>query len=113
MTASEIKENFSDIFNSGISRNNFVRELYKNGVDFQEMDYLENSIEFTVIDKYSNGENTKKRLHNREINESDINNKFYPFCTEIFLDKKEIHVIPCEYNSNGYRITPLVKIHKI
>ena len=110
MSAAEISAKFTDIFANTLSRSNFIKVLYKNGIDFNKMNYMENSVEFTVIDKYSNGRATTKRLHNIEINERDINSKFYPFCTEVYLSKKEIHVVRCEYDGNGYRITPLCKI---
>lgn len=112
MTAAEISAKFTDIFTNALSRSNFIKVLYKNGIDFDKMNYLENSIEFTVVDKYSNGANTTKRLHNIEINERYINNAFYPFCTEVYLSKNEIHIVLCKYDNYGYRITPLVKIVK-
>lgn len=109
MTAKEIESNFSDIFANGISRNNFKKALYKIGVNFDEMNFIENSTEFTVIDKYSNGQSTKKVIHNSELNNENWNNKFYPFCSKVFLTEKIIHILPCEYNHNGYAITPVVE----
>lgn len=106
MSAAEISLKFADIFSNTLSRSNFIKVLYKNGIDFDKMNYLENSTEFTIIDRYSKGAPTTQRIHNLQINERDINNKFYPFCTEVYVSKKEIHVIPCD------RVTPLVKIIK-
>lgn len=97
LNAKQIKEKFESIFSNTLSRKNFIKVLYKNGIDFSKMDYMENSIEFTVKDKYSNGKDSKRRLHLRQINERDINDIYYPFCTKVFLKKKEIHIIPCEY----------------
>lgn len=110
LTASEIEKKFTSVFSNGQSRNNFIRTLRKNGIDYDHMSYIENSTDFTVIDKYSNGASYAKRIHNRMLNESDINNIFYPFCTEVHLSEKEIHVIPCVYDKFGYKKTPNVKI---
>lgn len=110
MTAAEISAKFADVFANTLSRSNFVKVLYKNGIDFNKMEYMENSIEFTIVDKYSNSASTTKRLHNRELNERDINNKFYPFCTEVYLSKKEIHIVPCQYHLGMHQTTPNVKI---
>jgi hypothetical protein len=115
MTAAEISAKFADIFSNTLSRSNFIKVLAKNGIDFNRMEYMENSTEFQVIDKYSQhlrqttNLTYNKRIHNNSVNERGINDLFYPFCTVVYLSAKEIHIVPCEYGKVG-QITPNVTI---
>lgn len=121
LTANEIRDMFPSIFSSTISERNFVDVLQKNGIKYRDMSFIENSIEFDVIDKYDNEENEiphkKVRVPNNFL-ASDATLKgffgsyFYPLCTIVNLKENKIYSVRCKYSAMGYSQTPDLQIIK-
>lgn len=69
-------------------------------------------IDFKIIDKYSKGPDSEKKIFSIELTESEIASKFYPFCTKVIIATKTIEIIPCEYSRLGNQITKACEIVK-